>query len=131
MKENKFRWWDSETVSMVSWEEMQSEEGRRSIGIHNFGLDVLVKDADLIPMQYIGVKDKNGKEIYEDDIVQWSIEQYYEPYKKTFKGKIIWFDSGLQARFTGWGVDVPLLTPMDFKTLEVIGNIYEDPELIK
>ena len=64
----------------------------------------------VVLMQYIGLKDKNGKEIYEGDIVKNRDGQIYEIEFKfnSFNGKYM----------------------VDFWELEVIGNIWENPELL-
>lgn len=79
-------------------------------------------------MQYTGLKDKNGKEIYEGDIL------YHDKYSTEFKeGDVeivkvetlqqFFEDRGLYTR--EYGED------WDSANFEIIGNIYENPELIK
>lgn len=76
-------------------------------------------------MQYTGLKDRHGKEIYDGDIVSGQIWSWKEP--RVFEVK--WNDNGYQ----------PFLEQYMTKegeyhlypsTCEVIGNIYEHPELL-
>jgi len=71
--------------------------------------------------QYVGLHDKNGKEIYEGDIVQWDY------YKKKRIGKVAY--SGVGFWVIGC-LDVLSELFARYKNLEVIGNIYENSELV-
>lgn len=72
-------------------------------------------------MQSTGLKDKNGTEIYEGDIVKNIYDEIYV---------VKWFDAGfhLEEKYNG-GFDYFELHFGDNK--EVIGNIYENPELLE
>jgi len=72
--------------------------------------------------QYTGRKDKNGKEIYEGDIVRYS---------DGYTAVVVWKDTGFGLEFIEQ-VENPrtwyYLPNGD--VLEILGNIYENPELI-
>jgi uncharacterized phage protein (TIGR01671 family) len=82
---------------------------------------------DVIAMQYTGLKDKNGKEIYEGDIVNYEwIEDYLSQIVK-------WCEHGAKFGFQD-KMDDPIYGVNYYdvaKRAEVIGNIYENPELLE
>ena len=85
--------------------------------------------------QYTGLHDKNGKEIYEGDIIEFSYDMFVGNFD-TFvaKGKII-FEEGafyvevFENERTTEG-EAYLLYSINLDTIKVIGNIYENKELL-
>lgn len=85
--------------------------------------------------QYTGLKDRTGKEVYEGDVVFW-IAIGTRGIGRGEQGAIIWDKNTMS-----WAIlrDEPTLDgrpciisrPFDRKHLEVIGNIYDNPELMK
>ena len=83
----------------------------------------LARAGELPLMQYTGLKDKNGKEVWEGDIVRKTIRDRDGKLHK-FIEAIKWSKQRL-----AWYSDIaPLSTLYDY---EVIGNIYENPELLE
>lgn len=90
---------------------------------------------DIVLMQYTGLKDKNGREIYEGDIVLEShlhhinVRAKEAPVFEKFVGAVR-YDAPM---FTCGAIEGDWHTVhfMNFLNSEIIGNIYENPELIK
>ena len=72
-------------------------------------------------MQFTGLKDKNGKEIYEGDIVSHSLDN------STIPLSVVSFEDGMFV-FSDKEYTTELIESLDY--CEVIGNIYENPELL-
>ena len=117
MREIRFRAWDKKEKKMCGWFDYPLYSDALSIIVRNNGQD----SSDFILMQYTGLHDKQGKEIYEGDIVRnsYSCAAYTEEMIEVVEY------SGLHAGF------VPLCLPRDLLGGMVIGNIYENSDILK
>lgn len=80
--------------------------------------------------QYTGLKDKNQNDIYQGDILQYQYLDNNNFYEAT--GEVIW-NTGIDCynnMFAGWEVTFGQKTKYINKNCEVIGNIFENPELL-
>lgn len=85
---------------------------------------------DILLMQYTGLKDENGKEVYEGDIVEatYCVDGCYYDTEDEY-GVIQWDDK--QCGFNIMFKDELLSSPISYYvSFEVVGNIYENPELL-
>ncbi|MDH5083522.1 YopX family protein [Clostridium perfringens] len=126
-REIKFRGWDSVNEVMLPVESINFREGYVSL---NEGDNSLTDTLEMIElMQYTCLKDKNRKEIYEGDILSIKI---YSGDKVIVEGKtVVEFKDGCFGVI--WGHDKAFLSLNSFfkAKFEVIGNIYENPELLR
>lgn len=127
MRETEYRAWDKETKKIYKVRDLTFDSHGKLYKISVFVNDYFYQWHDserYILMQYTGLKDKNGKEIYEGDIVHYCSEDIDVISE-------IGFDESLLAyAMYSWegnyifGYEPP-------SVFEVIGNIYENPNLVE
>lgn len=102
-REIKFRAWDKENgmfdITTLNWD----KEG------------YLYKNGHIL-MQFTGLHDKNGKEIFEGDVLDWNTGHG--------QSSVVWLQNGC------WGTSKGNPLGIAAKMSEVIGNVYENPELL-
>jgi uncharacterized phage protein (TIGR01671 family) len=123
MREIKFRAWDKK--DKIMWEPMtlsdlilggwEMENADCSWSLPNEDYIQFSHD-DTIWIRFTGLKDKNGKEIYEGDLFRWcgNIRE------------ILWISSAYRC---GWNIAQGNGTD-GASSIEIIGNKYENPELL-
>ncbi|HHI3608506.1 TPA: YopX family protein [Bacillus anthracis] len=120
MREIKFRARDEEFSEMIENPHCNPDNYDGDI---NFEFR---NSKNVIWMQYTGLEDKNGKEIYEGDVV----DTVYDG--ELFTGIVIYDESELDFKATNgqenYGSNFQYLPCCD--EVEVIGNIYENPDLL-
>jgi len=133
-REIKFRAWDRIINKMTQLNllgiELDGDLTVYTVTCNEKG-NVCQSKKDKIPvMQYTGLKDRNGVEIYEGDIV----EHYGLIYAVEWDRYGVWMLKGLNHRAMPDGSDQKIGDEMlcnEWKEIEVIGNIYENPELLE
>ena len=89
-------------------------------------------DNDQVYMMYIGHKDKNGKEIFIGDILATSNDnEEFDTWDKEENGyTVVQPTNDLGYTFSKWSLDNSEDSIYNSKFVEIIGNIYENPELV-
>jgi len=158
MRDIKFRAWNKVHKCMDDFFFIQSngvihESANKTYDTPNTEIE---ESPNLIIMQYTGLKDKNGVEIYEGDVLNfdWRLQETNELYASDYeniKGLVLFenskfivryfnksmsFDlSGInQATFERFWRETYVFAKDDYFKMsgfEVVGNIYQNPELIK
>ncbi|TLF36673.1 hypothetical protein FEI15_14640 [Lacticaseibacillus zeae] len=132
-REIKFRVWDHNTDTMmipdnfefcdgkICWIDAGREAGPKS------GNDGDPGQFEI--MQYVGLHDKNGRSIYEGDIIVTHPKMKYEIPKI---GVVQYGDCRPMFQYkSGDGEEYSIWSNNVYRTYEVIGNIFENPELLE
>ncbi|QXE19518.1 YopX family protein [Clostridium sp. 001] len=129
MRDVKFRAWDNQSKKMIDWEKLKFDKdpGDNSICFYE-KVDTVEWDggADYEIMQCTGIKDKNGKEIFEGDILG---------NEKLSTKWAVGFNRGAFV-LTSKGVDMGVLHSCSIidgqiVALKILGNIYENKDLLE
>jgi len=124
MREIKFRAWDTDGKQMIPWTEIKYDVTFEEVFDNEF-LEV---------NQYTGLKDKYGTEIYDGDYIRYSM--------RTINGSVFTHVCRVFQHESGtWRIEGYHEDNHSYETkgtvyaahliCEVIGNIYENPELAK
>ena len=123
MREIKFRAWDTQMPGWTVLPTLHADVATRRMTLYDVA-------GRMVIMQYTGLKDKNGVEIYFDDLVRDNDGLVYK----------VKYGGYFSKDGAGWGVHYYRCIPDTFALdaspfqhelgLEVIGNICENPELM-
>lgn len=115
----KFRYWDELHKEMMDWSDLKRQK-----------FIEFLENAEPPIMQFTGLLDKNGKEIFEGDIVKFrdidnSLPEEILP--------VIWDEKacGFVCRDSQHSKGIDMASSYDTISGEIIGNVYENPELLK
>lgn len=129
-REIKFRAWDKQYKSMSNVNMILFSANEIDID-GNLGEPKSLDHYEL--MQYTGLQDKNGKEIYEGDILlchEYDSSDIGGKIIQTFKNAVVGFENGSFYYYPKGNMKQHHQLLMYAYMPEIIGNIYQNPELL-
>ncbi len=135
MREFKFRVWGKNKLTLVKSISYADDGCSKTVMVEPAPkteyYNGMVHSENCTLQQYIGLLDKNGKEIFEGDIIQGylSVDDLgsggcVDSNEFEFIDKVIYQGCGFYCEKADFPID-------QYETLEILGNIFENPELLK
>lgn len=157
MREIKFRAWDLERKKMydvqgINWYDREVHYSYSDAWREGYSIGEEQNLDKVILMQFTALRDKDGKEIYEEDIIKGYLNSKWDANQKTWiaeeylLGKVVYnAEQGVYGiKHDGYlyrassDCDLAIKTSLEnylplnyFVELEVVGNIFENPDLLK
>lgn len=115
---------------MLYWQCYMQSAFNRLTDTRHFGLLYnLLRNPNIVKMRCTGLKDKNGKLIYEDDIVRWSLCRGDGDICENYQ--IIWRDNCAAFGCLKSNGDILDMFSQPELKAKVIGNVHENPDLLE
>lgn len=133
MREIKFRFWSKGTSQNVNFKRKRYWTLPCYLLEKYYNCDDLLNSPDFIVEQFTGLKDKNSREIYEGDIVRDMWMNKSGDGTVDFIYSVVYIDNGFYTLKKGEIENGTYLIDKNDvqKYYVVIGNIHENPELLK
>jgi len=121
MREHRFKVWDRELNRFDSSADVYVDPDGGIFELTGFAGEVSLEPTNRYAVVWwTGLHDKNGKEIYEGDIVHGGSD-----YGRII-GEVNW-----EGSFAGWAIGNTRMSAFRLSACKIIGNIWENPELLE
>jgi len=122
MKENKFRVWDKLNHRWLDLFQLVFAKDGTIIAVNTLGETYGLHQVDLV--EYIGRKDKSGKEIYAGDLINCRVSQFEGVPDERLISQLVHYDRRGNLKFGDY-------CAWFCYEEEIIGSKYENPKLLK